>query len=354
MTIENRLLTMIEPLCSWYEENQRSLPWRDAPSPYNVWISEIMLQQTRVEAVKPYFYRFIKRLPNVEALAQIEEDELLKLWEGLGYYSRARNLKKAANVCMEEYEGRLPDSYEKLLKLPGIGTYTAGAIASIAYHIPVPAVDGNVLRVVSRVIASKEDISSPKVKKYMEQLLQNVIKKQKSFDVGILNQALMELGAIVCIPNGAPLCEQCPLKQCCLAYHLEEKENIPYKAPKKPRRIEEKTIFLVHANEKTLLHKRSEKGLLAGMYELPNTEGTLKIEEVKEYWNLMGKCEMEKIQERGNGKHIFTHVQWNMIGYEVWLSKTIELGDDWIWATQEQIEKQYSIPSAFGFMMGKF
>lgn len=352
----DQIENIIEPLCSWYEENHRILPWRNSRTPYTIWISEIMLQQTRVETVKPYYYRFIENLPNVEALAQVDEDELLKLWEGLGYYSRARNLKKAANICVEQYEGNLPNSYEQLLKLPGIGSYTAGAIASIAYDVPVPAVDGNVLRVLSRVLAREEDIAKPKVKKKIEQMLQEVINIQiemeNSFDVSVFNQGLMELGAIVCIPNGTPLCNICPLKQFCLAYSMGKTDKIPLKVSKKQRRIEEKTVFLVHAEEKILLHKRVNKGLLAGMYEFPNVEGKLSIEEGKNYLIAImdGKTEVEKVKLRGNAVHIFTHIQWDMVGYEIWLSNIVEIKEDWVWVTLENMKKQYSIPSAFRFM----
>lgn len=343
---EDRLCAVINPLCSWFKREHRELEWRSDPTPYRVWVSEIMLQQTRVEAVKPYFRRFMEILPGIPELAQVSEEQLLKLWEGLGYYSRARNMKKAAVVCMEQYNGELPSSYDQLLKLPGIGTYTAGAIASIAFGIPVPAVDGNVLRVTSRILLSREDIGSPQVKKDMEQRLQKMIEKEKPVP-GVFNQGLMELGATVCLPNGTPRCEVCPIQKFCLACQNHMTDSIPFKAPKKERRVEEKTVFLLRSGGKLLLHKRPEKGLLAGLYELPNAEGHLTAEETQRFWEAQTGCRIQIIQELQKGKHIFTHIQWNMTGYEVSLSEPAELGEAWLWVTPEQLKKQYSLPSAF-------
>lgn len=346
---EDQLCAIVNPLCSWFERGHRELEWRLNPTPYRVWVSEIMLQQTRVEAVKPYFRRFMESLPGISELAQVSEGQLLKLWEGLGYYSRARNLKKAAVVCMEQYNGELPSSYEKLLKLPGIGTYTAGAIASIAFGIPVPAVDGNVLRVTSRILLSREDIGSSQVKKNMEQCLKKIIEKEKPVP-GVFNQGLMELGATVCLPNGTPKCEVCPIQNFCLAHKNHMIDSIPFKAPKKERRMEEKTVFLLWADGKLLLHKRPEKGLLAGLYELPNKEGHLTPEEARQFWEAQTGGSVQGIQELKKEKHIFTHIQWNMTGYEMFLShlsESMKLGEAWLWVTPDQLKKQYSLPSAF-------
>lgn len=230
---EERLKAMEKPLLSWYKNHARVLPWRENPEPYRVWISEIMLQQTRVEAVKPYFERFMAALPDTAALAAVPEDRLFKLWEGLGYYNRARNLKKAAGVIMEQYGGAIPASWEELKTLPGIGSYTAGAIASIAYGIPVPAVDGNVLRVISRVTGSREDILKQSVKKQMEELLLGVMPQEGA---GSYNQALIEIGAIVCVPNGEPLCGECPMASVCVARRDGLTKEIPVKTPKNPER----------------------------------------------------------------------------------------------------------------------
>ena len=199
---------IVTPLLSWYDKHARVLPWREDTAAYRVWVSEIMLQQTRVEAVKPFFERFIKALPDVQALSEAPEDELLKLWEGLGYYNRVRNMQKAARVIVSEYGGDFPADYEKLLSLPGLGHYTAGAVSSIAFGIPMPAVDGNVLRVLSRVTASYEDVLKQSVKTAMEAEVKKIIPADRAGD---FNQALIEIGAIVCVPNGKAKCEICPL-----------------------------------------------------------------------------------------------------------------------------------------------
>mgnify|MGYP000659174428 CR=1 FL=1 len=259
-----------EPLLKWYDKNKRLLPWRDKDNAYYTWVSEIMLQQTRVEAVKPYFQRFIQELPDVAALAAAPEERIIKLWEGLGYYSRVRNMQKAAVQVMEEYGGRIPEDFETLLSLKGIGRYTAGAIASIAYGKKVPAVDGNVLRVYARLTENRGDIMKQSVRKSVE----NDLTEQMSEDrPGDFNQAMMEIGACVCIPNGAPHCEKCPLQQICLAYADGTQLQYPNKAKAKERTVEEKTILIIRDAELAVLHKRPSKGLLAGMYEFPSMKG---------------------------------------------------------------------------------
>ena len=335
---EERLKAMEGPLLSWYEGHARILPWREQPEPYRVWVSEIMLQQTRVEAVKPYFHRFMSALPQISDLAQVEEDRLLKLWEGLGYYNRARNLKKAAQILVNEYRGQLPKSCEALLKLPGIGSYTAGAIASIAYDIPVPAVDGNVLRVISRVLGSREDISKQSVKRKMERLLSKVI---PSNDASRYNQGLIEIGAVVCIPNGAPLCGDCPLAFLCAARREGLTGEIPVKAPKKERKKEKRTVFLIWNHGRIALRKRPDKGLLAGLYEFPNVEGW--IEE-----NDVGRClegKPSKIVALPQSKHIFSHVEWHMKAYEIFMPSYA--GKAYLWADPEELKEKYSLPGAF-------
>lgn len=372
------LKLLVEPLQTWFLENKRVLPWREHPTGYYVWISEIMLQQTRVEAVKPYFDRFIKELPNIEALANCEEDKLLKLWEGLGYYNRVRNLKIAANQILKEYGGIMPSDYEELLKLKGIGSYTAGAISSIAFGKPVPAVDGNVLRVISRVTADDSDIMKQSVRKNMEQHLLKLmtqhnideedagcyILEEQNEDIDfehrtnnpphqmrralsggygcqleiekcqvanansksslyhvipqIFNQALMELGAMVCVPNGTPHCEVCPWKELCEARKQKRISELPVKKKAKERRIEEKTVLIVKDGEQIALHKRPKKGLLAGLYELPNIEGHLTEQEVTDYLRKQG-YEPVRIQKVCDAKHIFSHVEWHMKGYVVFL-----------------------------------
>lgn len=336
-----RLKAMNRPLLAWYDEHARILPWREDPRPYRVWISEIMLQQTRVEAVKPYFHRFLEALPDVEALAQVPEDQLLKLWEGLGYYNRARNLKKAAQIMVCEYEGKLPDSYEELLKLPGIGSYTAGAIASIAYGIPVPAVDGNVLRVISRVLASREDILKQSVKKYMETELLETMPGERA---SAFNQGLIEIGAIVCVPNGQPKCDQCPLASICMGRKMGLLDSIPYKTPKKPRRIEEKTILLIESGNQIVIQKRPDTGLLASLYEFPNLEGHLTKEEVCQTMEeAEGVCVC--IEPLVPAKHIFSHVEWHMIGYRVLVDGSIP--SQWTAVYKQEIIDKYPLPNAF-------
>ena len=256
-TPQERLEQMVEPLLFWFSQSHRDLPWRREPSPYHVWVSEVMLQQTRVEAVRPYYERFLAALPTVQALAGCPQEQLLKLWEGLGYYSRARNLQRAAQEIVRCYNGQLPASYDLLKKLPGIGDYTAGAIASIAFDLPVPAVDGNVLRVLTRVLACPDDIALPATKEAFRQLLLPV---EPTPGAGAFNQALMELGAVVCLPNSPPQCLVCPLQGLCLAHQQGCETDFPVKSPKKARRIEQRTLLLFSCTfpegKRILLHRR--------------------------------------------------------------------------------------------------
>ena len=357
------LKKIIVPLQEWFKGHARVLPWREQPSGYYVWVSEIMLQQTRVEAVKPYFDRFVRELPDVEALANCEEDKLLKLWEGLGYYNRVRNLKIAAQQIVDDYDGVIPEEYEELLKLKGIGHYTAGAIASIAYQKAVPAVDGNVLRVISRVTGDDSDIAKQSVRTHMEEMLLTLMKNhEKVLKPSIFNQALMELGATVCVPNGVPHCTDCPWYAFCEARIQGRTHMLPVKTKAKARRIEEKTVLIIKDGEKLALHKREEKGLLAGLYELPNIEGYLTEDEIVSYIRSAG-YEPVRIQEVGDAKHIFSHVEWHMKGYVVFLEgwepirerntlKKVENTNKeelqkWIFVDVEETKKRYAIPSAF-------
>ena len=250
---------IVDKLLDWFDEHHRTLPWREHKNPYYIWVSEIMLQQTRVEAVKGYFARFIEELPTIESLATASEEKILKLWEGLGYYNRVRNMQKAAMQVVTEFDGKLPYEYELLLKLPGIGSYTAGAISSIAYDQQVPAVDGNVLRIVKRLSASFDDITKQKVIKEVQVTMKAITPKR----AGDFNQALMDLGATICIPNGRPLCEKCPLAELCEGRKQDVAMMLPVKPSKKPRRIEEKTVFVLEEDKKYALNKRPSKGLLA-------------------------------------------------------------------------------------------
>ncbi|MEG0688006.1 MAG: A/G-specific adenine glycosylase [Hungatella sp.] len=333
-----RLRAMNRPLLLWYEEHARILPWREDPQPYRVCISEIMLQQTRVEAVKPYFQRFMEALPTIQALAEVSEEILLKLWEGLGYYNRVRNLQKAAQVMMTEFEGTLPASYDELLSLPGIGSYTAGAIASIAYGIPVPAVDGNVLRVISRVLASREDILKQSVKRQMEEALRETMPKDQA---SAFNQGLIEIGAIVCVPNGTPRCEACPLHSICLGSRQGLLDQIPYKTPKKPRRIEEKTVLILESGDQIAIQKRPDTGLLASLYEYPNMEGHLTEHEVREQ---LGADHILGIWPLPSAKHIFSHIEWHMTGYLVQIEAKTSA---YLMVDKIELAEIYPLPNAF-------
>ena len=422
---------IVQPLVKWYRDNKRILPWRDKDNAYYTWVSEIMLQQTRVEAVKPYFQRFITELPDIQSLAECPEEKLLKLWEGLGYYNRVRNMQEAAKTVKDEYNGRLPEDYQALLSLKGIGSYTAGAIASIAYGEKVPAVDGNVLRVISRITESTEDISRQSVRRKIEQQVSQIMpsdcpgdfnqalmelgavicvpngqakcaecpiaftclahrhdkadmipvkapKKARTQDnrtvliiqdgectairkieqqvsqimpsdcPGDFNQALMELGAVICVPNGQAKCAECPIAFTCLAHRHDKADMIPVKAPKKARTQDNRTVFIIQDGECTAIRKRPEKGLLAGLYELPNTQGYLKSEDALLYVKELGLDPLY-IEELPPAKHIFSHIEWRMQAYRIKVSSLKTTQDkELIFVSKEQSGKQYAIPSAFG------
>ena len=337
-----------KPLLAWYDKGHRILPWREDPVGYKVWISEIMLQQTRVEAVKPYFKRFMEELPTIESLANCEEEKLLKLWEGLGYYNRARNLQKAARQVMAEYGGELPQEKVQLEKLAGIGSYTSGAISSIAYGKKAVAVDGNVLRILSRLTMNEEDVLKEATKKKIEAQLMDVIPEERPGD---FNQALMELGAMVYIHNGKPKCEECPWEAFCQAHKEGREEEFPKKQAKKQRNIEKKTILIVQDEDKTALQKRPSKGLLAGLYEFPSMEGHQTKKAVLEYMKEQG-LEVLRIQKMESSKHIFSHKEWHMIAYAIRVDELAKKEDvkerkQWIFAKSEEAAEKYPLPSAF-------
>lgn len=328
-------------LMQWYKKEARVLPWRSDPSPYKVWISEIMLQQTRVDTVIPYFLRFIAEVPTVQALAYIEEEKLLKLWQGLGYYNRALNLKKAAQAIVNNFGGEIPSGMKDLMSLPGIGVYTAGAISSIAFGKAVPAIDGNVLRIIARVTANREDIGIPATKKLFEPLVTTLIPADNPGD---FNQALMDLGATICLPNGEPKCPECPVSGCCEAYRQDLTSEIPVLAKKKARKTEKKTVFVISHDDSFALRKRDAKGLLPNLWEFPNVEGHLTEEQSKQALDSLGIVTYE-IKKLPTSKHIFAHLEWHMKGY---LVQVTELRDSksLTWATQEEISHRYSIPTA--------
>ncbi len=356
------------PLLAWYDAHKRPLPWRLEPTPYRVWISEIMLQQTRVEAVKPYFSRFIKELPTVADLAACDPDILNKLWEGLGYYSRVRNLQKAAQEIVQVHGGVIPASYEALLSLSGIGTYTAGAIASFAFGLPEAAVDGNVLRVLARITKDTRNILDPAVKRDYEATVRAAIPHDRAGDY---NQALIEVGATVCGPSLPPDCAACPLSEVCLAHREGLTDVIPVRAKKKPRRIEDKTVLVIRDGAHTLLHRRPDTGLLAGLYEFPSVLGHVSEREAIAYVRSLG-LEPVKSASLSDAKHIFTHIEWRMRGYLITVAdaalpantlldkkprdaenpgatSTLHTKEDgaYVFADTTSLIDQYAIPSAY-------
>lgn len=326
-------------LLPWYDSHKRDLPWRKDRQPYHVWLSEIMLQQTRVEAVKGYYARFLDALPTVETLANADDELLHKLWEGLGYYSRVRNLKKAARVIVDKHDGVFPEDYEDILALPGIGKYTAGAICSIAFNQPTPAVDGNVLRVVSRLTMDDTPVDQPAYQADIRQRLAEIYPHQ----AGMFTQALMELGATVCGPNWTPRCGECPCREFCRASLSGTAEQYPIKTPKKQRRIEERTVFILSCDGKFALQKRPKTGLLAGLWQFPNCEEKLEFSAALAQVERMGLIPRE-IYRQVERKHIFTHIQWEMRGIYLEVSS---LDGDFEWFTAEQINGEIALPTAF-------
>ncbi len=327
---------VLKRLLAWYQSSHRDLPWRKTRDPYCIWISEIMLQQTRVEAVKEYYCRFLAVFPTVSVLAEAEEEQILKLWEGLGYYSRARNLKKAACQIMEQQGGIFPSDWDSVRKLPGIGDYTAGAILSIAFGQPVPAVDGNVLRVLSRIFHDESDIMDPKTKARYTELLRQVYPDKYCSEV---TQSLMELGAMVCVPNGEPKCEDCPVFEICRARVMGDADALPVKSKKADRKTQKKTVIVLQCGEEVAISKRSEKGLLHGMWEPMNMDGHLLEKDLKKQF-----FSSQKIEKIGTHRHIFTHIEWDMVGYRVILSQK---EGNFQWVTREELKTTYAIPKAF-------
>ena len=323
-----RLKSAVPLLLEWYRVCKRDLPWRGTHDFYRIWVSEIMLQQTRVEAVKDYYLRFLQKFPTVEALADADEGEVLKAWEGLGYYSRARNLQKAAKLIKEH---GVPTTYEGVRALPGVGDYTAGAISSIAYELPCPAVDGNVLRILTRLLADDTNIDLSGTKEKFAALLKEVYPKE----AGEFCQALMELGAIVCLPGGPPQCLVCPWRELCLARLQGDAERYPVRAPKRARRVEEHTVLVLRYEGEYALVRREKKGLLAGLWQFPFAE------DAPETYG--------RVLESKSATHIFTHVEWHMTGY---LVEAKEKFPQFTWASREEIGEKYALPSAFKAFRG--
>lgn len=343
-----------QKLLDWYDREKRILPWREDPTPYHVWLSEIMLQQTRVEAARAYYLRFLRELPDIASLAEAPEDVYLKLWEGLGYYSRVRNLHKAAVVIMEEYGGELPKTAQGLQRLPGIGPYSAAAIASIAFGEPVAAVDGNLLRVFARLTECETDARSQSAKQTAGEYYLNLMPTDRPGD---FNQALMDLGAGICLPNGVPRCEACPWNSYCAACRHQTQTIYPVLPDRKNRRIEERTVLILRCRDRIAIRKRPSKGLLAGLYEFPNEEGHIKMAALGEGLSKLG-IPSESVQNGPkrllDAKHVFTHVEWHMIGYAIELRdngrsavRPNDRSDGLIWADRQELAEQYPVPSAF-------
>ena len=323
-------------LLPWYQEHKRDLPWRHTRDPYHIWLSEIMLQQTRVEAVKGYYARFLEQLPSICALAEAEDAQLLKLWEGLGYYSRVRNLKKAAGQIMSCHNGLFPREYKAVLALPGIGEYTAGAVCSIAFGQKTAAVDGNVLRVCSRLLADYTPVEQPAFRKKIRMALEKIYPEE----AGDFTQALMELGATVCGPNRAPDCENCPCKGFCRGYAAGVAAALPAKAPKKGRKWEEKTVLILRCEDRYALVKRPDRGLLAGMWQFPELPGIWELPKVLKNMRLPVRDVLRQTEKH----HIFTHIEWKMRGFYLEVAET---DTDYTWFTREQIETVAALPTAF-------
>lgn len=336
---KNILSQLPGALLPWYAQNKRDLPWRQDKDPYHIWLSEIMLQQTRVEAVKGYYSRFLNALPTISRLASCDDDSLHKLWEGLGYYSRVRNLKKCAQILMEKYGGAFPRTLEEVQNLPGIGPYTAGALCSICFGLPTPAVDGNVLRVIARLTADATNIRSPAFQKQVRSALAEVYPPQ----AGDFTQALMELGATVCGPNRKPDCNACPCRLFCRGHLSSNPEQYPIRSPKPEKRVEEMTVFLLSCNGRYALEKRPGKGLLADLWQFPNTPGKLSLSQALEHLHSQGLAPKE-LQKQLHRHHIFTHIRWEMESYRLEVSTP---GGDFVWLTPEQINAQIALPTAF-------
>lgn len=364
---------MTRDLLNWYDHSRRILPWREDPTPYHVWVSEIMLQQTRVETVIDYYQRFMVRFPDIQALAAAGEDDYLKAWEGLGYYSRVRNLHRAAEVIMNDYGGHMPDSSGELRKLPGIGPYTSAAIASIAFGEPVPAIDGNLLRIFARVSLYEENIKASAAAKAAGIFYQSLMPAHRSGD---FNQALMDLGAMICRPGTQVQCADCPWHASCRAFGQSAAERLPVMPERQKRRREQRTILLIHDSQSALLHKRPRKGLLAGLYEFPGGEGSLTEDEALTAARRLGVTPLH-IRKLPPARHLFSHIEWDMTGYEIRIDELAHIdrvenkihenvpnrndgsnrtdsrkaegdfGKGYFLAAKEELTGRYSIPSAF-------
>lgn len=331
-------------LLTWYTKNARDLPWRRDNAPYHVWISEIMLQQTRAEVVRGYYARFIEAVPTIDALASLDGDALLKLWEGLGYYSRARNLQRTAKLVVDEYGGHFPDTYGALRKLPGVGPYTAGAIASICFDAPTPAVDGNALRITARIAGIHEPMDTPAMHRRVARALAAVYPEKRRGD---FTQSLMELGATLCLPNGAPKCEACPVATVCYARQNNATADLPVRRAKKGRRTEQITVLALSCEGTLAIRRRAGSGLLAGLWELPNVQGELDAQGALDLAARFG-AKPVCIEKAIRRTHVFTHIQWDMTCYSIECAARPE---GFVWADGASLADKYALPSAFSKLL---
>ncbi len=330
-------------LLAWYDANRRELPWRDDPTPYHVWISEIMLQQTRVETVKEYYRRFTQEFPSIQSLARATENQYLKMWEGLGYYSRVRNLHRAAVQICETYGGELPCTSEELKKLPGIGAYTSAAIASICFGETSPAIDGNLLRVFARLTMYEQNCKTAVAQKEAYNFWKDYIPADRPGD---FNQALMDLGSGICAPGANADCVRCPISRYCQGYREGKADIYPVMPEKKSRGVEKKTVFLICVDDRVAIQKRPSKGLLAGLYEFPSAKGWLNQSDAIR-WLREHAVQAVRLKEMPEARHIFTHKEWHMTGYEVMVDATRESEIPFLMVRKENLIDQYAIPSAF-------
>ncbi|WP_342514483.1 A/G-specific adenine glycosylase [Sporosarcina sp. FSL K6-1522] len=322
-----------ESLLTWYRREKRDLPWRRTSNPYYIWVSEVMLQQTRVDTVIPYYERFIEQFPTMEALADADENDLLKMWEGLGYYSRARNLQAGVSEVVASYGGKVPENRKDISTLKGVGPYTAGAVLSIAYGVPEHAVDGNVMRVISRLLLIEEDIAIPRTRKIFESVVMDLIDRE---DPSSFNQGLMELGATICTPN--PKCLLCPVRDFCEAFHTGRQQELPVKTKKTKMKVIPVASFAIR-NERGewLLRQRPSKGLLANLWEFPMVELTgdgTPQQILREQYGLESKAHLEVL----TFKHIFSHITWEMQSFEARMYEEDVIPEGFRFFTEEEVE----------------
>lgn len=334
-TIEFNKTEFQQDLIHWFAAEKRDLPWRRTADPYQIWISEIMLQQTRVDTVIPYYKRFIEKFPTLYDLAEADEEVLLKQWEGLGYYSRVRNLQAGVKEVAEKYGGIVPSSRQEISALKGVGPYTAGAVLSIAYGIPEHAVDGNVMRVLSRILLIEEDIAKPKTRKLFEEAVTEIISHE---DPSSFNQGLMELGALICTPT-SPKCLLCPVREHCAAFHEGKQHELPIKTKAKKTKAHQFAMLAIEKGEKVLMEKRPSTGLLANMWQFPMLEVTAETLplEIEEQLSESLAGEVSAVEKFTSFKHVFSHLTWNVDAY------TAKAGDLTLpahmrWVTAEELE----------------